>query len=122
MLRFTAIQSIHLYRKYLSPRKGYDCAYRVCHGGASCSHEVESIIRTYPVREWRWRAKAQFAECRSAYDQLLLSGKKKKCRKKRLKMDGGDILETSCMASDFISCLPRRVNPCDVDVCGFDIC
>jgi putative component of membrane protein insertase Oxa1/YidC/SpoIIIJ protein YidD len=33
-----AIKSIQYYQKYISPRKGYFCAYRVLHNELSCSN------------------------------------------------------------------------------------
>lgn len=37
MLKTFALWSIALYQRYLSPRKGFGCAYRIHAGGAGCS-------------------------------------------------------------------------------------
>jgi putative component of membrane protein insertase Oxa1/YidC/SpoIIIJ protein YidD len=37
MLKRIALAAIGLYQRYLSPRKGYSCAYRVRAGGVGCS-------------------------------------------------------------------------------------
>ncbi|PFG38770.1 hemolytic domain-containing protein [Georgenia soli] len=36
--------TIRGYQRYLSPRKGWNCAHLVAHGGRSCSAEVRRII------------------------------------------------------------------------------
>lgn len=45
MLKRIALAAISLYQRYLSPRKGYSCAYRVRAGGVGCSgfgkHAIE---------------------------------------------------------------------------------
>lgn len=37
MLKQLALSAIGLYQRYLSPRKGYSCSYRVHAGGSGCS-------------------------------------------------------------------------------------
>jgi putative component of membrane protein insertase Oxa1/YidC/SpoIIIJ protein YidD len=39
-----AVALIGGYKRYLSPRKGFACAHRVLHGGASCSQHVKQVI------------------------------------------------------------------------------
>lgn len=61
-----AIASIAAYQKHLSPRKGFHCAHRALHGGASCSEFVRRAIARHGLREARWLARARFGECRLA--------------------------------------------------------
>jgi uncharacterized protein len=44
-----ALAVIRLYQSYISPRKGFSCAYRVHTGHASCSHLGARVIRRYGV-------------------------------------------------------------------------
>jgi putative component of membrane protein insertase Oxa1/YidC/SpoIIIJ protein YidD len=42
--RHIAIGGIGLYQRYISPYKGYACAYRVYYGGLSCSEYGRQVI------------------------------------------------------------------------------
>lgn len=47
MLKRLALLTIGLYQRYLSPRKGYPCAYRVRAGGMGCSGFGKHAIRKH---------------------------------------------------------------------------
>lgn len=49
-MRKIALAGITLYRRYLSPIKGFSCAYRLHRGGASCSAHGYRVIERYGVR------------------------------------------------------------------------
>ncbi len=71
---------IGLYQKYLSPRKGYRCAYSLEHGGSGCSGAVLNILENHGLfRGWSL-IKHRFQECGEAAEK----------RKKR-KKEGGSI-------------------------------
>jgi putative component of membrane protein insertase Oxa1/YidC/SpoIIIJ protein YidD len=42
--KHVAIGGIGLYQRFLSPYKGYQCAYRVCYGGSSYSEYGRQVI------------------------------------------------------------------------------
>ena len=44
MLSHAAILGIRAYQLWLSPRKGYGCAYRLAHGGPGCSGYAKAVI------------------------------------------------------------------------------
>ena len=44
MFTAASISLIGAYQRYVSPRKGYCCAYRVCTGGRSCSSYAKRSI------------------------------------------------------------------------------
>jgi putative component of membrane protein insertase Oxa1/YidC/SpoIIIJ protein YidD len=44
-----SLKSIDLYQGYLSPLKGYSCAYRVLHGDLSCSSYCKQQIANHGV-------------------------------------------------------------------------
>lgn len=82
MKRF-AIWGINLYQKYISPYKGYRCAYGVYHQNGTCSSIIkghiqrEGLIKAYPlIRE-------QFANCKDAYELLMIQREEQKKRKKQ---------------------------------------
>jgi putative component of membrane protein insertase Oxa1/YidC/SpoIIIJ protein YidD len=66
MLNHSLAAAITSYQKYLSPYKGFCCAYRVKHGEASCSEFVKQTLLEYGV----WRAipavKQRFKDCKTA--------------------------------------------------------
>ena len=51
MVRFTALGAIDAYRRYISPYKGYGCAYRIHWGSQSCSRYAQRAIARAGV--WR---------------------------------------------------------------------
>ncbi|WP_216323225.1 membrane protein insertion efficiency factor YidD [Deinococcus aestuarii] len=61
---------IGLYRRRLSPRKGFRCAHAALHGGESCSAAVARIVREDGVIGGRARVAARFGECRAAHRAL----------------------------------------------------
>jgi putative component of membrane protein insertase Oxa1/YidC/SpoIIIJ protein YidD len=54
------------YQRYVSPWKGYRCAYRAAHGGPSCSEFARRLV----LRGGIWRMvrmmPARFAQCHQA--------------------------------------------------------
>jgi putative component of membrane protein insertase Oxa1/YidC/SpoIIIJ protein YidD len=66
MLRAGSIAVIELYQGRLSPLKGFSCAHRVLHGGASCSQAVKLAIAEGGLAAG-WRAvKTRARDCRAA--------------------------------------------------------
>jgi putative component of membrane protein insertase Oxa1/YidC/SpoIIIJ protein YidD len=72
-----AIASIEAYQRHLSPRKGFRCAYRVLHGGRSCSEFARRVLlrgglaamtRLLPGRFDRCAAAARVLESRQVLD------------------------------------------------------
>lgn len=62
-----ALGGIWAYQQYISPKKGFRCAYSVTHGGTGCSGFVKHAIRD----DGLWRAlpaiRQRFRDCRTAY-------------------------------------------------------
>jgi putative component of membrane protein insertase Oxa1/YidC/SpoIIIJ protein YidD len=51
MINKLAINSITAYQQYISPHKGYCCAYRILSGEPSCSAYAIQQIQTHGVFE-----------------------------------------------------------------------
>jgi len=68
------LKLIVLYRKYLSPHKGFRCAYGVLHGGNSCSTEIYKIIDKNGFLVGFPLARLQLKKCGAAY-RVLSSAK-----------------------------------------------
>lgn len=60
--RHTASALITTYQKHISPKKGFSCAYRVLHGGESCSGYIkrtilqQGLMRAIPLSRRRFQA------------------------------------------------------------------
>ncbi|NJK99772.1 MAG: membrane protein insertion efficiency factor YidD [Spirulinaceae cyanobacterium SM2_1_0] len=64
-----AIAAIQGYQRYLSPHKGFRCAYRVCYGGESGSGYVLWQIRDRGLRDAIRPSRQRFAACRVASEE-----------------------------------------------------
>lgn len=66
-MRSAALFAITLYQRYLSPYKGYCCAYRSYTGGASCSMLGFRVIRRFGVWDGLKLLRDRMALCGVAY-------------------------------------------------------
>jgi len=83
-----AIFLINIYQRFISPRKGFRCAYGALHGNGTCSQRIKDIICQFGVVGGYKKIKQQFSNCKLAYVQLqknpeLDKGKKDRPKKKR---------------------------------------
>lgn len=63
MLRQLALAAIGIYKRHVSPRKGYACAHRIHHGGASCSTLGLRAIRRHGVVKGLALLRARMQRC-----------------------------------------------------------
>jgi len=105
-MRNFALASIGLYQRYISPYKGFCCAYRVHKGAASCSQLAYRAIRRLGVFTGlgvlRWR----LAECAAAF-------------KARHESKSAAQQRGSCDAPCDIPCDGSSLDICN---CGCDAC
>ena len=73
-MRILALVAIAIYKKYISPFKGFRCAHSVLNGGNSCSTEIYKIISEHGLFKGVPLAKNQLNKCSTAYIKLS-SGK-----------------------------------------------
>ena len=71
MIQQFAIASIIGYQRYLSPLKGFCCAYRHETGKNSCSAYALRVVRRKGALALFTALPRQFARCREAYQQYL---------------------------------------------------
>jgi len=64
-----ALSAIGLYRRYLSPHKGYHCAWRVHTGGCSCSAYGERVIGRHGLPVGLALLRRRFARCAEVHRQ-----------------------------------------------------
>ena len=77
-----ALFLIKLYQRYVSPKKGYCCAYGALYNNGSCSVRVSHIIKEKGVFNGWTQIKHQFAMCSEAYEVIKENNKKKEKKKK----------------------------------------
>lgn len=66
-MRSAALFAIELYQRYLSPHKGYCCAYRIYTGSASCSVLGYRAIRRFGLWDGLALLRERLALCGVAY-------------------------------------------------------
>lgn len=69
-LRYAIAGAISGYQKHISPRKGYCCAHRALHGGASCSEFGRRVVLRYGVLRFLVLQVRRFARCAYAFSVL----------------------------------------------------
>ena len=82
----TILKLIVLYKRFISPLKGFRCAYGVLYGGGSCSTEILRIIQTKGIIRGLPLVYQQFTNCSAAYE-VLASKKRKNNHKRKDKSD-----------------------------------
>ena len=65
--------AIQRYQERISPRKGWNCAHLVAHGGRSCSAEVRHIVRRRGVVRGVRPTVLRFLACYQAAGLLMAS-------------------------------------------------
>lgn len=66
MFSNVALLGIYGYQRWLSPRKGYRCAYSVRHGGTGCSGFAKHAIRDHGFVSALPMIRTRFADCKAA--------------------------------------------------------
>lgn len=84
--RKTVIHSIHLYQKYISPRKGFACPHRTLHKETSCSEYVKQLFVNQDLISAIHLSSQRFQDC-SLSSQAL----------KTQKSSGGCIVIPCCI-------------------------
>jgi putative component of membrane protein insertase Oxa1/YidC/SpoIIIJ protein YidD len=71
VMRYATAGSILAYQRWISPHKGYCCAYRRLTGARSCSEYARQTVLAHGVVTLARALPRQFARCRRAYATLL---------------------------------------------------
>lgn len=71
ILDFAVIHCIRFYQKYLSPRKGFSCAYSVLYRCESCSEYFRKTVKIYGLKKAIFLFQKRLEECKLAYRELL---------------------------------------------------
>lgn len=62
-MKALALAGVGAYRRYVSPHKGFACAYRVHRNGLSCSAHAERVIRRFGVVRGLALVQRRLARC-----------------------------------------------------------
>ena len=65
-----ALLLISSYQKYISPYKGYSCAYRVATGDVGCSGYGKKVIGRFGIIKGYALLKRRFIDCKICKDEL----------------------------------------------------
>lgn len=69
MINKTALAAIKCYKLFISPLKGFKCAYGSVHG-VSCSTVISELIKEHGVVKAKPHIKEQFVKCRATYEEI----------------------------------------------------
>ena len=103
-----AVVTINGYQRYISPHKGFCCAYRVVRGGDSCSEFAKQAILQNDFWHSLSTIRKRFIECKEAAVYYNL-------QKEQDKKEGGGI----CHPIDALHCVPTEMcGGIGVDACA----
>lgn len=114
MLKFIALRTIALYQRYLSPKKGFGCAYRVRVGGTGCSGFGKRVIEKRGFFLGLVLLRRRLSKC--AWHAQQQSPRAALPRNMALRGQGGFV---DCGGCDAPSC---DVPSCDVPSCDVPSC
>ena len=69
-MKALALSAIRLYQRFISPYKGFCCAYRAYTSHASCSALGYRAIQRYGIRHGMGILRKRFAKCGAAHRRL----------------------------------------------------
>lgn len=95
---------IAFYQKFLSPLKGYRCAYAALHGGDPCSEAVKKLVIDKGCFGAYQDIRVRFQACREANETLIRNDKRRRSRCDYCDCDSGACADTG-------SC--RKLDSCD---------
>lgn len=92
---------IWIYQQFISPRKGFRCAYAVAHGGTGCSGYIKRRFRNDGLAAWP-DARARLRACRAARIRLMTDASPERRQEKKEKGSWIDCVPSlDCSGCDF---------------------
>ncbi|MEJ8851954.1 membrane protein insertion efficiency factor YidD [Variovorax rhizosphaerae] len=114
MLDSPASALIGVYQRYVSPYKGFCCAYSARTKRRSCSAYAKSIIERLGAEALIAAMPRQFARCKAAYLALTLAAAESQSEEQRQKSPWWQHCDGNCNPFDFVD--PSQLHcdlPCD---------
>jgi putative component of membrane protein insertase Oxa1/YidC/SpoIIIJ protein YidD len=81
ILKFVMVMVIRVYQKYLSPSKGFSCAYAILNASDSCSEYFRKTVISHGTKKSIPLLQRRLRECKLAHTEL-----KAKCECSRLSL------------------------------------
>lgn len=110
-MKYIAVFLINLYQQYISPYKGFCCAYASLYGGNSCSQAIKLILIEEGCLRGYSMSQSRFRDCRNANEELNRRRQNQACE---CLGDGGCELAEGCPS---ISSKTLFDNACDIPSC-----
>lgn len=104
MLRLAGLAFINGYQRYLSPRKGYRCAYGVLHQDGTCSSIGKNLMREHGVLGFFRLMPTQFAACKAAALALRQDDAERRARRETMLDRCATSLDVGELGCEAISC------------------
>ena len=70
-MKYIVVLLISFYQKFISPYKGFRCAYAVLHGGDSCSEAIKKIVLAKGCIGGYQETRERFKACKAANETLI---------------------------------------------------
>jgi putative component of membrane protein insertase Oxa1/YidC/SpoIIIJ protein YidD len=109
--------AIRDYQLYISPHKGFSCAYRKLHGGSSCSGYFREIVAIEGLTKSLYLFPNRLTECREAF-LILQSQQSTSPKGGKKKYDCCDLLAGNFSSCDLSDCDTNGDGSCDGGDCG----
>lgn len=91
-----ALWAIRAYQRYVSPWKGFSCAYRVLTGGDSCSAYGYKVIARHGLRPGLALLQRRLDNCRARHRQYQAQQVKSRSARQRAQAGYCDLPGTDC--------------------------
>jgi putative component of membrane protein insertase Oxa1/YidC/SpoIIIJ protein YidD len=100
---------IEAYQRWLSPHKGFCCAYGALHGSGTCSSIGKRIMREQGALKFLRLMPTQFAACKAAASILAAETAEQRAARRKARLAQYPALNDAC---NLAACA------CDVTECG----
>ena len=104
--RTIAINCIEGYQRYISPHKGFCCAHRALHNGASCSEWAKLAIRKVGVLNALPIMFRRFKACTAAYKEILYLSETAEKEEDENQLNNNPFSDKLGCCLDCMPCLP----------------
>lgn len=102
ILRATALMCLTGYQRWLSPHKGFSCAYRVHTGRCSCSSFAKRAIDRVGVFAWPKLQKRRFKRCKQALLSMMAINPNPGFGNRQKRRDKDRWYDNCCCAADVL--------------------
>lgn len=103
LFKASLLLAIRIYQRYLSPYKGFACAYRVLHQEQSCSHYFYSCITEQSFACACRAFQQRLVDCRQANIVLRSSSRDRSKQRRRRKRENSCLENNNCFrCSDLV--------------------